>query len=284
MSHDDQVFAGGVAVITGAGAGIGAGLARRAGALGMNVIVTDVALDRATAIAAEIRADGGQATPMAVDVSKPEALDRLAADVDAQFGAVRLLINNAGIETLGLTWEIPVARWEATLNINIHGVVHGVRAFVPHMLKHGRPAWIGNLASIGAFSAMPTQTAYVMTKHAIQAFSESLYLEMQYVKAPITVCSIIPGMLKTSIFDAAAGAGEAAGASRHRTVMRELMAAHGMELAAGARIILEKMAAGEFWVDTQPEMTAAVVNQRIAFLQDRSHPLLGEQAKQLLAE
>jgi NAD(P)-dependent dehydrogenase (short-subunit alcohol dehydrogenase family) len=284
MSQDEEVFSGGVAVITGAGAGIGAGLARRAGALGMNVIVTDVAFDRAEAVAAEIRAKGGQATPIAVDVSKPEALDQLAADVDAQFGAVRLLINNAGIETLGLTWEIPIARWEATLNINIHGVVHGVRAFVPYMLKSGKPAWIGNLASIGAFSAMPTQTAYTMTKHAVQAFSESLYLEMQYVKAPITVCSIIPGMLKTSIFDAAAGVGEAAGASRHRTVMRELMAAHGMELEAGSRIILEKMAAGQFWVDTQPEMTADVVNRRIEFMQERTAPPFGEQARQLLAE
>jgi NAD(P)-dependent dehydrogenase (short-subunit alcohol dehydrogenase family) len=283
MSQDKDVFSGGVAVITGAGAGIGAGLARRAGVLGMNVIVTDVALDRAEAIAAEIRAAGGQATAMAVDVSKPEALDRLAADVDAQFGAVRLLINNAGIETLGLTWEVPIARWEATLNINIHGVVHGVRAFVPYMLKSGKPAWIGNLASIGGFSAMPTQTAYTMTKHAVQAFSESLYLEMEYVKAPITVCSIIPGMLKTSIFDADAGAGEAAGAGRHRTVMRELMAAHGMELETGTRIILEKMAAGEFWVDTQPEMTAAVVDKRIEFMRDRAKPPFSEQAKQLLA-
>jgi short-subunit dehydrogenase len=283
MPQDKDVFSGGVAVITGAGAGIGAGLAKRAGELGMNVAVTDVALDRAEAVAAEIRAKGGQATAMAVDVSKPDALDRLAAEVNAQCGHVRLLINNAGIETLGLTWEGPAARWEATLNINIHGVVHGVRAFVPYMLKSGQPAWIGNLASIGGFSAMPTQTAYTMTKHAVQAFTESLYLEMQLVKAPIHVASVIPGMIKTQIFDAAAGAGEPAAASRHRTAMRELMAAHGMELEVGARIILEKIAAGEFWADTQPEMTADVVNQRIAFMKDRTNPPLGEQARQLLA-
>src|SRR5690606_29713752 len=101
---------------------------------------------------------------------------------------------------------IPAARWEATLDINIHGIVHGVRAFVPKMLATGEEAWIANLASIGAFGMMPGQTAYIMSKHAIQSFSECLFLELQHAGAPIHVASVIPGMLKTSIFDAEAGA------------------------------------------------------------------------------
>lgn len=282
MAQDQEVFAGGVAVITGAGSGIGAGLARRAGALGMKVVVADIAADRAEAVAAEIRAQNGEALAMTVDVSRPEALDQLAADVHAQCGDVRLLINNAGIETLGLIWEIPAARWEATLNINIHGVVHGVRAFVPYMLKAGKPAWIANLSSIGGFSVMPTQTAYTLTKHAVQAFTEGLFTEMQLIGAPIHVSSVIPGMVKTGIFAATAGEGEPEAARKHRTVMREMMASYGMELEEGSRIILEKIAAGQFWVDTQPDMTAMVVDQRIAFLRDRAVPLLTDQAKQLL--
>ncbi|SNS86879.1 hypothetical protein SAMN06295912_12032 [Sphingomonas laterariae] len=283
MTTDRQAFEGGVAVITGAGAGIGSGLARRAGELGMTVVVTDISAERAEAVAGEIKAKGGKAEALVVDVSKPTELDRLAKQVHDQFGDVRLLVNNAGIETIGFTWEIPIERWEATLNINIHGIVHGVRAFAPYMLDAGKPAWIANLASVGAFSVMPTQTAYIMTKHAVQSFSECLYLEMQLKEAPIHVSSIMPGMLKTSIFEASAGQGEPADASTHRKVMHDLMANYGMDLAEGCKVILEQVAEGKFWVSTQPEMTQAAVDGRIQFFRDQAPPFLSEQAKQLLA-
>ena len=282
MSKDKDVFSGGVAVITGAGAGIGSGLARRAGELGMTVVVTDIDEGRAQAVTAEIVAKGGKAHAMVVDVSRPQELDRLAAEVHRQFGDVRLLINNAGIETIGFTWEIPVERWEATLNINIHGIVHGVRAFAPYMLESGKQAWIANLASVGALSVMPTQTAYIMTKHAVQSFSECLYLEMQLKNAPIHVSSILPGMLKTSIFEANAGKGEPDGASQHRRIMHDLMAAHGMDLAEGCKVILEQVAEGKFWVSTQPEMTQQAIDGRMAFFRDQSAPVLADQARQLL--
>jgi len=70
--------------------------------------------------------------------AKPTELDRLAAAVHSTWGDVRLLINNAGVETMGNSWEIPLERWEATLNINLHGVIHGVRAFAPRMLANSR--------------------------------------------------------------------------------------------------------------------------------------------------
>ncbi len=282
MSEEERVFSGGVAVITGAGAGIGMGLARRCGEIGMTVVVTDIDKAKAEKVAAEIVAAGGKAEAIQVDVSKPEALDALAQDVFDRHGAVRLLINNAGIETIGYTWEIPTARWETTLNVNIHGVVHGVRAFVPHMLRVGQEAWIANLASIGAFGQMPTQTAYIMSKHAIQSFSECLYLEMQVAKAPINVSSIIPGMLKTSIFDAEAGKGEPESAAKHRATMAHMMASYGMELDVGCKRIVAKLAAKDFWVDTQPEMTDQSVNGRIAFFQGREAPELNDTTRQLL--
>lgn len=282
MSKEEQVFSGGVAVITGAGAGIGSGIARRCGEIGMHVIVTDVSAERAEAVAQDIRAKGGKAEAMVVDVSRPAELDRLAAAVFAKHGAVRLLVNNAGIETIGFTWDIPIERWEATLNINVHGVIHGVRAFVPHMLKSGQECWIGNLASIGGFSVMPTQTAYIVTKHAVEAFSECLFLEMELAKAPIHVSSIIPGMVKTRIFDADAGAGEPGAAAKHRKIMHDMMAAYGMDLDEGCRRIVAQMAENKFWVSTQPEMTADTLARRIDFLQNQSDPELAPQARQLL--
>ena len=282
MTEEETVFSGGVAVITGAGAGIGMGIARRCGEIGMTVVVTDIDAGRARKVADEIVAAGGKAEAVQVDVSRPEALDALAQDVFDRHGAVRLLVNNAGIETIGLTWEIPAARWEKTLDVNIHGVVHGVRAFVPHMLRVGTEAWIANLASVGSFGIMPTQTAYIMSKHAIQSFSECLYLEMDLAKAPINVCSIVPGMLKTSIFDADAGEGEPDSAARHRATMAHMMANYGMDLDEGCRRFVAGMAARKFFISSQPEMTDDMIAGRIAFLQAQEAPVMHDEARQLL--
>lgn len=277
-----ELFASGVAVITGAGAGIGAGLARRAGELGMTVVVTDIDLDRARTVAGEIVAAGGSAEAIKVDVSRAEELDRLAETVHARHGDVRLLVNNAGIETIGYTWEIPAERWDATLNINIHGVVHGVRAFAPRMLASGQQAWIANLASMGALSVMPCQTAYIMTKHAVQSFSECLYLEMQLKQAPVHVCSVLPGMLKTSIFEESAGQGEPPSATSHRRKMFEMMRDHGMDLAEGCALILDQIAEGRFWIHTQPEMSMPALESRIDFFRSQQPPVMNEAVRDLV--
>lgn len=273
---------GGVAVITGAGAGIGSGFARRAAQLGMTVYVTDVSLSSAESVAQEIRDAGGAAEALQVDVSKPSELDRLADHVFSRHGSVRLLINNAGIETMGFSWEIPSQRWDATLDINVRGIIHGVRAFAPRMIESGEECWVANLGSIGSFGVMPTQTAYILTKHAVQAFSEGLFLEMKLKSAPIHVCSVLPGMLKTSIFEEQAGQGEPGSASVYRKAMREMASLHGMDLDEGCRVMMQQIAAGKFWVSSQPEMTADAIARRVEFLRDQRDPEVAEQAKHLL--
>lgn len=284
MNMDQQVFGSGIAVVTGAGAGIGSGLARRAGALGMTVIAADINEQAAQNTADAIIAAGGQAEAVKVDVSRPEELDRLADLVFDRHGSVKLLVNNAGIETIGYSWEIPADRWETTLNVNIHGVVHGVRAFAPRMIASGNEAYIANLASVGAFGIMPAQTAYIMSKHAIQAFSECLYLEMELAGAPIHVASIIPGMLKTDIFKAEGGKGEPSAAASHRRKMFEMMRDYGMDLDEGCRVILEQVAAKKFWVHTQPDMSRDIIDGRISFIKGQEAPVLPEAAAHLLAD
>jgi len=282
MSIEAEKFAGGVAVITGAGSGIGSGLARHAGSIGMTVVVADINGDAAEKVAAEIRSSGGKAESFLVDVSRPEELDRLADDVFARHGSVRLLINNAGIETIGFVWEISAERWEKTLGVNLHGMIHGVRAFVPKMLEQGGECWIANLASIGSFGIMPSQTAYILSKHAAQSFSECLYLEMQVKGAPIHVSSIIPGSVKTGIFDPQHGQGESDFGSRQRQIMHEMMYAYGMELPEASRVIFEGLARGDFWISTQPDMTRAMIDGRIAFFQSGAPPVLAGEAAAIL--
>jgi NAD(P)-dependent dehydrogenase (short-subunit alcohol dehydrogenase family) len=281
MGDELNVFAGGVAVITGAGAGIGAGIARQAARAGMRLVLADIDQQRVETLARELQ-DHAEVLPVRVDVAKAQELEDLATSVHARFGDVRLLVNNAGVETVGYSWEISAERWDATLDINVHGVIHGVRAFAPRMIAAGQPAWIANLSSVGAFGQLPLQTAYLVSKHAVQAFTECLYLEMEHRGAPIRVSSVIPGMVKTRIFeDAPQDVGEAALA--HRQAMVDAMAADGMELDAACERILRRIAAGEFWVSTQPRMTDMIVADRVSFLSERGRPFISPGLKPLFA-
>jgi len=273
MSKAKAVFEGGVAVITGAGSGIGEGLARHAAALGMKVVLADIASGRIEALAKELRAQGGDALPVTTDVSDPAALDRLAQAVAATYGDVRLLVNNAGIETLGFTWEIPAAMWEKTLNINIHGAIHGVRAFAPRMLAGGKPAYIANVASIGALGMMPVQTSYILSKHAILSFSESLYLEMQLKKAPIQVSAVLPGPVATRIFQDSETVPDPV-VAHHREVMRGMLEKVGITPLEAAQRIFEQIAAGQFWVSTHPDITAHMAQNRADHLSGLKTPEL----------
>jgi NAD(P)-dependent dehydrogenase (short-subunit alcohol dehydrogenase family) len=278
----EQKLSGGVAVITGAGAGIGAAFARRAGELGMIVYVTDISLEKAQSVASYITDRGGSAEALQVDVSRAEELDRLSDVIFQKHKSVRLLINNAGIETLGYSWEISAARWDSTLNINIHGVVHGVRAFVPRMIASGEECWIANLASIGALGMMPTQAAYILSKHAVQSFTECLFLEMQLKGAPIHVSSVLPGMLKTDIFNKTSGEAEPTAATEYRQRMYQMMKTYGMDVDEGCKLMLSQIAEGKFWVSSQPEMTAGAATGRSDFIREQRDPVIAESAKHLL--
>lgn len=273
MANSMQGFQGGTAVITGAGSGIGEGLARVAAEQGMRVVLADIAGDRAEAVAESIREQGGEALALVVDVSEPQSLDRLAAQSYEAFGEVTLLVNNAGVETLGFSWELSAEQWEKTLNINIHGAIHGVRAFAPRMLAAGKPAWIANTASIGGLGMMPIQTSYILSKHAIISFSECLYLEMQLKQAPIHVAAILPGPVATRIF-ADGGTSADAGSEQHRAMMHSMLEADGISSVEAAQRILPQLAAKEFWVSTHPEITREFAGNRARHLAGLAKPAL----------
>jgi NADP-dependent 3-hydroxy acid dehydrogenase YdfG len=277
-----EKFSSGVAVITGAGSGIGEGLAREVAAHGMTVVLADIAADRIAALAAEIEAGGGRALAVPTDVSDPGALDRLAARTHEAFGDVTLLVNNAGIETLGYSWELSAETWERILNVNIHGVVHGVRAFAPRMLAAGKPAIIANLSSIGGLGMMPIQTSYILSKHAVLSFSECLYLEMLLTGKPVQVSVVLPGPVATRIFAEAPTDGSHDEVAHHRRAMEQMLANDGISGREAARRILEGLAAGQFWVSTHPEISDAFAKARADYLANSRVPVLSERNKALL--
>lgn len=277
-----EAFAGGVAVVTGAGSGIGEGIARHAASLGMRVVLAEIAVDRAEQVAADIRSQGGEVLVVPTDVSKPEALDHLADRAYAAFGDVRLLVNNAGIETVGFIWELPIERWERTLDINVHGVIHGVRAFAPRMLASPDQTYIANVTSVGGLGMAPVQVPYIVSKHAVLSFTECLHLEMQMQPKPVSVSAVLPGPVATRIFADANrdGAGEKGGT--HREIMDHMLATVGMTPLEAGRIILEGIAARQFWVSTHPEMMAEMAQARAHHLANLTTPEMTEQMRHTL--
>jgi NAD(P)-dependent dehydrogenase (short-subunit alcohol dehydrogenase family) len=268
------VFSGGVAVITGAASGIGAALAQQAALeLNMRVVLADVARDRLAEVALDLRNAGAQVLAVPTDVADPAALERLAATTQEHFGAVKLLVNNAGIETLGWIWEIPAAQWDKIIDINIRGVVHGVRAFAPAMIASGEHCVIANLSSVGGISMTPFQASYVMSKHAVLSFTEGLCLEMAAIKSRVQVSAVLPGPIKTRIFlDTQAQVDPHI--DEHRQLMLAMLEQNGMSPEAAAAIILQGLAAGDFWVSTHPELTAAMAAQRADYLAGQRRPAM----------
>ncbi len=190
---------GRVAVVTGAGSGIGRALADRFGALGMKVVLADVeagALERAEAA---LRGRGVETLAVPTDVMRAEDVQALADRTLAAFGAVHVVCNNAGVFAGGLAWEMPLEDWEWTLGVNVWGVIHGIRTFVPLLLAQDEETHLVNTASMAATISMPYSAAYTASKHAVLALSECLYHELALRGARLSVSVLCPEMVATHI-------------------------------------------------------------------------------------
>ncbi|MFL9682676.1 SDR family NAD(P)-dependent oxidoreductase [Streptomyces sp. KL110A] len=270
-----EVFAGRVAVVTGASSGIGAGLARQAAKLGMKVVLADIAADRLAAFAEELRATGAEVESVVTDVADPGSVEALADTAYTRFGTVDLLVNNAGIMAMGYSWEIPAERWDAMLRVNIGGYVNGIRAFVPRMLERGERAWVVNVSSIGGLLPSPLMAPYSVTKFGTLALSESLHYEMLMKGAPIQVSVVTPGSVKSEIFKAARP-GETAppeiAAFNER--LQTLADEHGLTPEEHAERVLDMVAEGKYWAIPQPEQLFPALQPRTDMILARENPRL----------
>ena len=268
-----EVFSGGVAVITGAGCGIGAGIARHAVTLGMAVVLADVDADAIAALRDELCAAGGSAVDVVCDVRDPDAVQQLADRTYRDFGPVRLLVNNAGVEQFGYLWDTPLANWLRVVDININGVFYGVRAFLPKMIAAGEQAWVWNLSSVGGVMAIPLQAPYITSKHAVLALTECLRLDVEAARHNhIHVQAVLPGAVVSNIFESAGGvdvdATDAAVAEEQRSAMLEIKAT-AMDPLTAAETVFEQAAEGRFYLLTQPSVGAA--------MRDRANVLAAQQ-------
>ena len=270
MSDD---FVGKAAVITGAGSGIGAGLARQAARIGMKVIVSDIVTDRAEQVALEIVGAGGQAHACHTDVRDAKSVEALSVFANQKFGDVRLLINNAGRTVFGASWELTPEQWHDALSLNIQGAIHGVCAFVPRMIQSGKRAAIVNVSSLGGLSSLPLAAPYIVSKHAILAFSECLYLEMEVLKLPIDVSVVIPGLVNTPIYDSSIVTGGGLG-DIYRKTMQAASIAQGMAPDEAGRVIFGQVIDRAFWISTDFDMTKVTAESRSDFIRRQERPAL----------
>ncbi|PBC42366.1 short-chain dehydrogenase [Rhodococcus sp. ACPA4] len=258
----------GTAVITGAGSGIGEGLAREAVNLGMNVVLADISAERLEAVATDLRADGAHVLTVPTDVTVAADVDALADAAFAEFGAVTLLANNAGLESVGFTWDIPADEWRRVIDVNLTGVFHGIRSFVPRMGADPRPSHVVNTVSVGGVAITPKMTAYAASKHGVQALTESLYLECAEQFPQIRVSVFSPGQVATRIFeDVAVRPQSGADTEFWRENIRE-----GMSPAAAAKIYFDGVAQEEFWILTHPDSFDRLAAKRAQVLTGKLRP------------
>jgi NAD(P)-dependent dehydrogenase (short-subunit alcohol dehydrogenase family) len=273
---------GKAAVITGAASGIGLALARRAAREGMHLVLADIDAADLAAAEQELAAGGAEVLARVVDVAKAGDVAALADAAFARFGAVRLLVNNAGVALCRPAWELTPEDWAWVLGVNLHGVIHGLQAFVPRMLAGGEAGRIVNTASAAGLLSPPGFAAYSVSKHAVVALSEVLHHDLALRGSALKVSVLCPAWVNTRIAQSErhrepgdrreAAALDAVSSSVALAVLHATSA--GLDPADVADAVFRADAEDRFYILTH-EATKAGVRVRLEdILQDRPPTLL----------
>ncbi len=261
-----QNLSGKVAVITGAASGIGLAVARLCAEEGMRVVLADIEQTTLDAVVKEFANNGYDVIGVQVDVSKFEDVERMAQETLAAFGKVHFLFNNAGVSSGSTIWETTISDWEWVMGVNVMGVIYGLNVFTPIMLAQDEEGHIVNTASIAGLIAGPSMGAYRVSKHAVVALSETLYLELEQSGSKVSASVLCPAWVKTRIFESernrpkdtptspitdaliAAQLQSAADAVLHDSLPPEQIAEH----------VLDAIKENRFYILTHPKYTGAV--------------------------
>ncbi|MYG00415.1 SDR family NAD(P)-dependent oxidoreductase [Candidatus Poribacteria bacterium] len=247
----------GVAVITGAASGIGRGMAERFAAEGMAVVLADIEEEPLAELEADLRTKGATVLAVRTDVSNADDIENLAAQTVDTYGAVHILCNNAGVVCSRPIWEHTPADWEWVLGVNLWGVIHGIKAFVPRMLKQETECHIVNTASILGLIRGPGEGIYKVSKHGVVALSETLADELAQKGSQIQVHVLCPGWVRTGILESARNRPDVVPhhqrqeTTKSHSVRAEMEA--GMSPAEVADHVYNAIQSGTFYIHTHPE-------------------------------
>jgi NAD(P)-dependent dehydrogenase (short-subunit alcohol dehydrogenase family) len=266
-----------VAVITGAASGIGQALAEHGVRLGMKVVLADVEAEALAKTEAEMRSAGATVLAVRTDVSQAKDVEALAQKTLEALGAVHLLCNNAGVATSGtVVWESSLTDWEWVLGVNLWGMIHSLRTFVPIMLAQDTECHIVNTASLSGLISFPRGSVYAVTKHGVVTLSETLHHELAERGGKVKVSVLCPGLVKTRIVDCARnrperlpaapmGPVEAAG---WETLRQQMQTA--MPPAQVADAVFQAIREERFYILTHPEGKVWIRTRMDDILQQRN--------------
>lgn len=195
-------LAGKVVLVTGASSGIGEATARSLAARGVKVVAGARRVDRLKKLADEVTAAGGQLRYQALDVTSLEEMQRFVAFAEREFGAVDVIVNNAGLMPLSPLEALKVDEWNRMIDVNIRGVLHGIAAVLPGMKQRGKGQVI-NVSSIAAHYVWPQAAVYCATKYAVNAISEGLRQETKEIRMTVISPGVTESELAETTTDAA---------------------------------------------------------------------------------
>lgn len=268
---------GKVAVVTGAAHGIGHALAIGLAAQGMRVVAVDIDGAGAQATAERI-GPGGVARQ--VDVADAEAVDALADDCFAEFGQVDLLINNAGVFQGGLCWERSVEDWQWAFGVNVFGIIHGQRSFVPRMIAQNTEGHVVNTASVAAFVSAPVSGPYVVSKAAALSLTECLAHDLAIVGSKIGASVLVPSAFDTAIAQSSGvrparfGVDSTADGQGTAAALAQIVS-QGMSPDEAVAPVIDGIRSGTFLIPTRPSY-ADQLRHRYEALRARELPALTE--------
>jgi NAD(P)-dependent dehydrogenase (short-subunit alcohol dehydrogenase family) len=271
-----------VAVVTGAGSGIGREVALACARRGMAVVAADIEAPALEETAAMLQALGVPHRLHRCDVSRAADVERLAQACGDDFGGTDWLFNNAGVAALGPVWQATESDWSWMLGVNLLGAANGIRAFVPRMLARGTRAHIVNTASAAGLATLAGSGVYCATKHAVVALSECLAHDLAAIGAPIGVSVLCPSLLPSRIGEAdrnrpAALADAAAEPAAAKERVRLGMANSTVTAADAALATLRAIDEGRFYVVPHAQ-TGASVRRRMTAILDDFHAIHPETA------
>jgi NAD(P)-dependent dehydrogenase (short-subunit alcohol dehydrogenase family) len=247
---------GKVVVITGGASGLGLGLARRCAAGGAKLVIADIEAGALIQAEDELSRAGADVLAVRVDVTRQEEVDELAQRSLDRFDSVHMICNNAGVSVQGLTWQQPYGDWQWVLDVNLWGVLHGIRAFVPHLVAQGE-GYVLNTASNTSVTSRGGMSAYIGSKHAVLAITECLQHDLRALGSPVKAAVILPGLTRTRMADSHRNRQSRYGHDRPSegalAPRRAMVEEHGTAPDEVADRVLSALDDGRFYVFTHPE-------------------------------
>ena len=263
-----------VAAVTGAASGLGRAMALAFADEGMGVALGDVG--DASAVLKEIQRKGVPALSMKLDVSRGEEVEAFAQRIDKELGGAHVVCNNAGVSPLGAAWEASVGDWQWILGVNLWGVIHGVRSFVPRLMKRNE-GHVVNTASVAGIINPPGSGAYNVTKHAVVALSETLHHDLRERNSAVGVSVLCPAYVPTGIADSErnrpaglAGADKSKETLAREAMLRKAVASGRLTAEDVARAVVQAVKEDRFYVLTHPRIKGAIRARMEDILDERS--------------